>query len=90
VAVTEVLAEPAPVEAAAAGARELAPGRTVTVIPISSGPSVAADEDDSWLPSERPRGIMVGGGGTCRGHGGGDGIGIAARFPVGGPALHLR
>jgi hypothetical protein len=89
-AASEALAEPAPVEEAASSGRELAPGRTVTIIPVSSGPSVAADKGDSWLPSEPSRGIFVGGGGTCRRRGGGGGIGIAARFRVGIPSLPLR
>jgi hypothetical protein len=87
---SEALAEPAPVDEAASGGRELAPGRTVTIVPVSTGPSVAADEGDSWLPSEPSRGVLVGGGGTCRRRGGGGGIGIAARFPVGIPTLRLR
>lgn len=89
-AVSEALAEPAPLEDAASGGRELAPGRTVTIVPVATGPSVAADEGESWLPSEPSRGILVGGGGTCRRRGGGGGIGIAARFPVGIPTLRLR
>jgi hypothetical protein len=88
--VSEALAEPAPLDDAGWGGRELAPGRTVTMIPVSTGPSVKADEGDSWLPSEPSRGILVGGGGTCRRRGGGGGIGIAARFPVGIPTLRLR
>jgi hypothetical protein len=88
--VSVALAEPAPLDDAASGGRELAPGRTITLIPVSSGPSVAADEGDSWVPSEPSRGILVGGGGTCRRRGGGGGIGIAARFPVGVPGLRLR
>ena len=88
--VSQALVEPAPMDDAASSGRELAPGRTVTVIPVSSGPSVEADEDDSWLPSERPRGTLVNGGGTCRRRGGGGGIGIAARIRVGIPALGLR
>jgi hypothetical protein len=89
-AVSEALAEPVPLNDAASSGRELAPGRTVTVIPVSSGPSVEADPDDSWLPSERSRGVLVGGGGTCRRRGGGGGIGIAARIRVGVPAIGLR
>jgi len=88
--VSQALAEPVPLDDAASSGRELAPGRTVTVIPVSSGPSVEADPGDSWLPSEGPRGILVGGGGTCRRRGGGGGIGIAARIRVGVPALELR
>ena len=89
-AVSEALAEPAATDEASARGRELAPGKTVTVIPVASGPSVEADGDDSWLPSERPRGIVAGGGGTCRRRGGGGGIGIAARFRVSLPVLRLR
>jgi hypothetical protein len=89
-AVAHELAEPAPDEDAAAGGRELAPGKTVTVVPASSGPSIEADEDDAWLPSQRPRGILVGGGGTCRPRGGVRGIGIAGRIPVSRPRPRLR
>jgi hypothetical protein len=87
---TEALADPAPVDDAGSGDRELAPGKTVTVIPVSSGPTVEADEDDSWLPSERPRGIIMGGGDRCRRRGGVSGIGIAGRIPVGIPTRRLR
>ncbi len=91
-AVPEAAAEPAPapVDDAAAGGRELAPGKTVTIIPVSSGPSVEADPGDSWVPSEPQRGVIMGGGGTCRRRGGGGGIGIAARFPVGAFSPRLR
>jgi hypothetical protein len=83
--------EPAPEERSAGAGRELAPGRTVTLVPASSGPTVEADEDDSWLPSERPRGVLGGsGGGTCRPRGGMRGIGVAGRIPVGPPARRLR
>ena len=88
--VSEALAEPVPLDDAASGGRELAPGRTVTIIPATSGPSVEADEGDSWGASEPSRGIFVGGGDTCRRRGGGGGIGIAARIRVGIPAPLLR
>ena len=88
--VSQALAEPVPLDDAASSGRELAPGRTVTIIPVATGPSVEADPDDSWLPSEGPRGVLVGGGGTCRRRGGGGGIGIAARIRVGVPELGLR
>ncbi len=78
-----------PVLPAGAG-RELAPGKTVTVIPAASGPSIEADADDSWLPSEHPRGIIGAGGGTCRPRGGVRGVGIAGRIPVGIPTRRLR
>jgi hypothetical protein len=62
--------------------RELAPGQTVTVIPASSGPSVAADRTDD-TPSAAGRAIMVGRshGGTCRPRGGVRGIGLAPARP---------
>ena len=60
-------------------------------VATTSGPTVEADEDDSWLPSERPRGVLGGsGGGTCRPRGGMRGIGVAGRIPVGPPARRLR
>ena len=87
---TEALADPAPVDDAGSSGRELAPGKTVTVIPASNNPSIEADADDSWLPSERPRGIIMGGGGRCPRRGGVRGIGIAGRIPVGIPTRRLR
>jgi hypothetical protein len=91
VAVAEVIAEPAPVEDGAGAGRELAPGKTVTSIPVSSGPSLAPAEDDSWAPATRARGIMVGGGGDrCRPRGGVRGIGIGGRIPIGVPGRRLR
>jgi hypothetical protein len=87
----EVPAAPAPVEDAAdAGGRELAPGKTVTVIPASSGPS-AAPEEPGWEP-ERSRGTIMMGhpGDRCRPRGGVRGIGIAGRIPVGIPGRRLR
>jgi hypothetical protein len=94
VAVTEVTAEPAPVEDASVGAgRELAPGKTVTIIPATSGPS-SAPEEPSWGPVGPARGVIIGGGrggdDTCRPRGGGRGIGIAGRIPVGVPRHRLR
>ena len=87
--VAEAIVAEAPAEDAAEGAgRELAPGRTVTVIPASSGPSLTPEEP-SWDRGEGGRGIMVGGGGRCRPRGG-RGIGIAARIPNGVPGLRLR
>jgi hypothetical protein len=95
VAVAKVLAEPAPVEdAAAGGGRELAPGKTVTVIPASSGPSSAPPEGPSWAPTGPGRSVIIGGGGgrgdRCRPRGGVRGIGIAGQFPIGVPARRLR
>jgi hypothetical protein len=94
VAVAEVLAEPAPVEEVAVGVgRELAPGKTVTAIPASTGPS-SVPEDPSWGPAEAGRGTIIEGGGgrgdKCRPRGGGRGIGIAGRIPVGVPGRRLR
>jgi len=86
----EAVADPTPIDAAGSGGRELAPGKTVMVIPVSGGPSIEADPDDSWLPSERPRGIIMGGGDRCGRRGGGRGIGIAGQIPVGIPRRHLR
>ncbi len=90
VAVAELEVAPVADEQPAAGGRELAPGKTVTVIPASNGTVVEADTDDSWLPSERARGIIGAGGGTCRPRGGVRGIGIAGRIPVGVPGRRLR
>jgi hypothetical protein len=94
VAVAEVMAEPAPVEDVAVGVgRELAPGKTVTIIPTSSGPS-SAPEDPSWAPAGRARSIIIegggGGGGKCRPRGGARGIGIGGRIPIGVPGRRLR
>jgi len=91
VAVAEVLAEPAPVEdVAVGGGRELAPGRTVTIIPASNEPSFSA-EDSSWVSVTAGRGAIIGGGGDrCRPRGGVRGIGIGGRIPIGVPDLHLR
>jgi hypothetical protein len=85
-------APPEPKPESATGGRELAPGRTVTIIPVSNGPVLEAEDDDSWLPSERSRGIGLGGGGggTCKPRRGVRGIGIAGRIPVGVPGRRLR
>jgi hypothetical protein len=92
VAVAEVLAEPAPVEDVGVG-RELAPGKTVTIIPASSGPTFTPEEP-SWGPAEPGRGPIIGDGegrgGRCRPRGGVRGIGIAGRIPIGVPGRHLR
>lgn len=93
VAAAEVLTDPAPVEDVVVGVgRELPPGKTVTIIPASSGPS-SAPEDPSWAPTGPSRSIMVGrgggGGGKCRPRGGARGIGIA-RIPIGVPGRGLR
>lgn len=67
---------PAEVEAPA-NDRELPPGKTVTIIPASTGPSVGSEGVED-LPPDTRRPMVVRGGGTCRGRGRGPGIGIAA------------
>ena len=71
------VAQPASIAAAPHNDRELLPGKTVTVIPASSGPSPSSDWTDD-LPAARGRTRVTGGGGTCRGRGRSPGIGIAA------------
>jgi hypothetical protein len=57
---------PRPAPEAAADPRVLEPGHTVTVIPVSSGPSVGSDPAEA-PPSRAGRAIMMGGhGGTCQ------------------------
>jgi hypothetical protein len=75
------VAPPISTPAEPANDRELPPGKTVTLIPVSSGPSTAPEWTDE-RPDEgsEARGgtIVKGRGGRC-GHGGrGPGIGIAA------------
>jgi hypothetical protein len=69
--------------------RELAPGKTVTIIPASSGPTFTP-EDPSWAPAGPGRSTMIGGGDRCRPRGGVRGIGITGRIPSGVPGLRLR
>lgn len=69
-------AAPEPVAQPASNGRELLPGKTVTVIPASNGPSTGSDRTDE-LPAARGRTMGAHGGGTCRGRGRGPGIGIA-------------
>ena len=78
VAVPAVAPAPAPAAAPpivdeAADPHALAPGRTVTIIPVSSGPSLGANRGDDEMPSRAGRAIMMAGGhgDTCRGHGAG-------------------
>ena len=78
--VLAAVAAPAPVTAApelvaqpvstAENGRELLPGKTVTIIPASNGPSSGPDEADD-LPAARGRPMVVGGGGggKCGGRG---------------------
>jgi hypothetical protein len=57
--------------------RELLPGKTITLIPASSGSSAGPDETAEF-PEVRGR-TVVARGGTCGGRGRGPGIGIATR-----------
>jgi hypothetical protein len=79
---TPVLAVPEPVAPATTAAtpandRELLPGKTVTVIPASSGPSAGSDRADELPPEGRT--MVARGGGTCRGGGRGPGTAAAPR-----------
>ncbi len=76
-AAPQPVAEPVPTPAIPINDRELPPGKTVTVIPVSSGPSTGTDKTDE-LPADRGRTMIAhGGGGTCRGGGRRPGIGMA-------------
>ena len=75
-AVPQPVAQPASTAATPANDRELLPGKTVTVIPASSGPSAGSDRADE-LPLAEGRTKVARGGGTCRGRGRGPGIGRA-------------
>jgi hypothetical protein len=72
----EPVAEPATMAPTPGSDRELLPGKTITLIPASSGPSVGVDPADDF-PTARGGTMVVRGGGTCRGRGRGPGIGIA-------------
>jgi hypothetical protein len=67
---------PAATPATPANDHELLPGKTVTVIPASSGPSTDTDRADDFPASQGRTMGTRGGGGTC--HGGGRGPGVAA------------
>jgi hypothetical protein len=78
VAVPAVAPAPAPAAGPpivdeAADPHALAPGRTITIIPVSSGPSMGSDRGDDQMPSRAGRAILMAGGhgDTCRGHGAG-------------------
>lgn len=76
--VPQPVSAPASTEAEPANDRELLPGKTVTVIPASSGPSSAPEPAAGEFPTRRGWGMGGGsgmGGGGCRGRG--PGIGIA-------------
>jgi hypothetical protein len=76
-AVPQPVAQPASTTPTPVSDRELPPGKTVTMIPVSSGPSAGVDKTDE-IPADRGRPMVVGGeGGTCRGRGRGPGIGMA-------------
>jgi len=75
-AVPEPVAQPASTAAIPANDRELLPGKTITVVPASSGPSTGSDTADEPPPT-RDRTMVARGGGTCRGRGRGPGIGMA-------------
>jgi hypothetical protein len=86
-----ILTPPAPEVSAAAGSdRELSPGETVTMIPASSGSSIAPDDSEPTWSGESVGTIGFGGGDTCRPRGGVRGIGVAGRFPGSVRAHHLR
>jgi hypothetical protein len=76
-AVSHPVAHPVSTSPTPANDRELLPGKTVTVLPASSGPSAGPDQTDDF-PTARGRTMGTRGGGTCRGRGRGPGIGIAA------------
>jgi len=76
-AAPEPTAEPTSTAPTPDNGRELLPGKTVTLIPASSGPSTGSDTADEFPPT-RGRTMVARGGGTCRGRGRGPGIGIAA------------
>jgi hypothetical protein len=75
-AIPEPVAQPTSTSATPADDRELLPGKTVTVIPVSNTPSTGSDGPDE-LPAARGRTMVAHGGGGCRGRGRGPGIGIA-------------
>jgi hypothetical protein len=77
-AAIDSVAEPAAAEPA--NARELPPGKTVTVIPASSGPSVETDDFDDFPPLRG--GTLIRGEGTCRGRGRGRGPGGIGGTPL--------
>ena len=66
-------AAPVPVVSEPANPNELLPGKTITIIPASSGPSTAPDPTDEGPETRTNMGGTIGGG--CRGGGGGSGMG---------------
>jgi hypothetical protein len=75
--VSDTLVPPTDTASEPVNDRELPPGKTVTVIPASSGPSTGS-EPTADVPEARGRPMVVRGGGTCRGRGRRPGIGIIA------------
>lgn len=73
----DTAARPVSTASEPANDRELPPGKTITVIPVSSGPSTAVDPVDE-IPTVRGGIIGVRGGGRCPPRGR-PGIGIATR-----------
>jgi hypothetical protein len=79
VAVPTVARAPAPSAAPpivdeAADPHALAPGKTITIVPVSTGPSTGSGRQEDEMPSRAGRAIIMMGGGhgdTCRGHGAG-------------------
>jgi hypothetical protein len=76
-AVPKPVAQPASTAATPANDRELLPGKTVTVIPVSGTPSTGSDTANEPPPEQGRTMVARGGGGTCRGRGRGPGIGMA-------------
>jgi hypothetical protein len=76
-AAPEPVTQPTSEAATPASDRELLPGRTVTVIPVSSGPATGTDTTNDLPAAEGRTRVARGGGGTCRGRGRGPGIGMA-------------
>jgi hypothetical protein len=74
--VPEPVPQPVATPASSDNDRELLPGKTITLIPASSGPSIDTDRTGD-LPEIHGRPMVRVGGGTCRGRGRGPGIGIA-------------
>jgi hypothetical protein len=63
-----------PIADEAADPHALAPGKTVTIVPVSSGPSTGSGREEDEMPSRAGRAIIMMGGGhgdTCRPHGAG-------------------
>jgi hypothetical protein len=91
-AVPEPIAQPTSTASTSNNSRELLPGKTVTVIPASTGASAGSDTADE-LPPAKGRTKGARGGGTCRGRGRGPGIGMAPSSSPGFPLdqrLRLR